>query len=127
MSSHIKSVSHSHWIICQMYKCERIFIYFIDIPVSVTVGFISCFQSCTSLLLPVRCGNTSERMSGSQRHAGELEGFSVAILPSICPSSGMNICGVAVFSHSRQFLYSFIKTNFTWMSDLICCHKQFRL
>lgn len=100
----------------------REYIYFVGTSVYVTV------RSMKTLASSLRCKNAQKSESlGSQHGAGELKGFSVAILPSICLSSGMNICGVAVFSHSRQFLYSFIKINFTWMSDLICCHKQFRL
>lgn len=105
---------------CQLYKCERIYLFCWYICLCCCLLHEnSCFPCAVEM-------HRKQKLS-SQHRAGELKSFSVAILPSICLSFGMNICGVAVFSHSRQFLYSFIKINFTWMSDLICCHKQFRL
>lgn len=97
-------------------------IYFIGASVSITVCFMetSCFP-CTVEM------HRKQRLSQSSAKESWRVSQSPYFHPSVRLSSGMNICGVAVFSHSRQFLYSFIKINFTWMSDLICCHKQFRL
>lgn len=103
---------------CQLCKCERFYLFYWYIRLCYCLLHENSGFPCTV---------ETRRNPNSQRRAGDLQGFTVAIPPSICLSSGMNICGVAVFSHSRQFLYSFIKINFTWMSDLICCHKQFRL
>lgn len=120
-SSHILSVplSFDH----ASHISVRESIYFTRTSFCVTVRFMetSCFSCAVEM---------QREQSWVRRRAGGFSQspyFHLSIRPSICLSSGMNICGVAVFSHSRQFLYSFIKINFTWMSDLICCHKQFRL
>lgn len=97
----------------------RDYIYFIGTSVYVTV----CFMKTLAFPALQKSIEIKARLTAQYRRA---KGF-LSHHTSIHLSSGMNICGVAVFSHSRQFLYSFIKINFTWMSDLICCHKQFRL
>lgn len=102
--------------------CVRDSIYFTGTSVNVTVF---CFMETLRFPCAVEKTHWKPKL-GSQQRCRRAQGF-LGRHTSVHLSSGMNICGVAVFSHSRQFLYSFIKINFTWMSDLICCHKQFRL
>ena len=106
----------------QMYKSERI--DFID------TWFIYFFFFCYCLLLENFCFLCTARLHKKQKFRSQREGeLGVPRLPyflSVSLTSGMNICGVAVFCHCRPFLYSFIKINFTWMSDLICCHIDCR-
>lgn len=103
-----------------MYKSERI--YFIDTYIFFSVHI--CFWKTFAFCAQQDC--IKNKSSG---HNNVKESLGVPRLPyflSIFLTSGMNICGVAVFCHCRPFLYSFIKINFTWMSDLICCHIDCR-
>lgn len=94
----------------------RDYIYFL------LVHLLMLLFASWKLLLSLRCKNALKLEARLTAPCRRARGF-LTRHTSIRLSSGMNICGVAVFSHSRQFLYSFIKINFTWMSDFICCHN----
>lgn len=94
----------------------RDYIYFL------LVHLLMLLFASWKLLLSLRCKNALKLEARLTAPCRRARGF-LTRHTSIRLSSGMNICGVAVFSHSRRFLYSFIKINFTWMSDFICCHN----
>lgn len=79
LTNHIRRVSHLFSFVrsCQLYKCERLYLF----------CWYICLCYCSAswkLWLPLRCKNALKPKLRSQHRAGELEGFTVAILPSIC-------------------------------------------